>query len=350
MRKHILLIGFSVGLAFIIIFGLGLISERPNDKPNGFTRNILDSVVVKIDTASFKNKFRRICSIHNSHLFFENDIPGNIYRTDTSLKYLDSIQINLLSINGLSPVFYTAVFYPKLYILGGNIGRMIEADLKTDSFRILCLPKTFSKGIMYKQNKFLLKEFNPSDLTSELVQYSFFDTIPANKHLLFNGLKYAGFIYDGQFRYDPYNDQFIYVSYYSNNVICFDSSLSIKFRAHTIDTFNTPKVVIGGKGKSITRSRPPTFVNNEITYSNNNLLVYSNLKADNENKPTQHVSIIDIYSTDNWQYKGSFYLDNIFGEQLINMYLDMDRLYVLFKHHIVCYQLNLKQEFIAINR
>jgi hypothetical protein len=90
-----------------------------------------------------------------------------------------------------------------------------------------------------------------------------------------------------------------------------DSSLNIKFRAHTIDTIQTAQIKIGEieTSNQITLSAPPLFVNRQSCAYNSQLFINSRLKSDNETiKAFRENDVIDVYSLTKGQYLRSFYL------------------------------------------
>jgi len=155
---------------------------------------------------------------------------------------------------------------------------------------------------------------------------------------------------DGQLHYDYDNHQFVYMHYYKNQFIVMDENLNLKGTFKTIDTVAQPKIAISelsdGKRKM---SQPPLVVNKKSTVKYGLVFNESNLIGRHENKESWNNSaVIDVYSTFEQKYIGSFYLPKPKEIKKIQFMITDQYLIVLIGNEIVRYRFaqNLSQYFI----
>lgn len=147
------------------------------------------------------------------------------------------------------------------------------------------------------------------------------------------------FCTDGILKFHRPGNLMVYVYYYRNEVICFDTTATHLYRFRTIDTTTHANISIAeiSSEHSTTLSSPPRIVNRQLAVCNNLLLINSNLVADNEDRETfKQNKVIDVYTLSG-QYNFSFYLPPNRGHLPIDYGVVNDRLILLYPHgvHII---------------
>lgn len=165
------------------------------------------------------------------------------------------------------------------------------------------------------------------------------------KHLqlkpnLLKKIKDGVFDTDGELHYDKKNKSLVYIHTYKNQFLVFDKSFNIKGDFKTIDTITHPQIEVGmlsdGRRKM---KKPPFKVNLTSTVQNGLLFNQSNLIGKHENHARWEKSaIIDVYSTDEQNYIGSFYIPKPKEIKTIQMEVNGNYLFVLIGNEIVRYR------------
>lgn len=146
---------------------------------------------------------------------------------------------------------------------------------------------------------------------------------------------------DGKLLYDRETGELVYSYFYRNGFLIMDSKLQLLRTLHTIDTVTNAQVkaaeLADGRHKL---AAPPLMVNKNMEVFNNILLVESNLKGKFESdKIWDNASVIDIYSTKEQSYLGSFFIENRGKIKLSQMLLTDKYLFVLSGREMVRYRL-----------
>jgi uncharacterized protein YxeA len=310
MKQRIIILLALAILAAGTLFALHLNSDGPNKHLNGFSRKMLPVAVQIIAKHNFDVHFTELCGANNNELFLSGRIPGKVYRTNRKLDRLDTITLPLPNIPKLAPVFYTMVEYPNLYILAGNSRKLITGNFISHNTKVVDLPiGPFGNGTMIGTDCFMVRAIDTGSKNAQFIKITASGSRIEKDNAISKELKDAGFTHDGMLNYDQKTSSLIYVDYYSNEVTCFDTSLQVKYRSHTIDTTFISPIHVGRNQSKLMTSGPALMVNRNSFVYNGTLYVISNLKADNEDQSKfSNNSVVDEYSVSNGQYKGSFYL------------------------------------------
>lgn len=134
---------------------------------------------------------------------------------------------------------------------------------------------------------------------------------------------------------------FIYVYLFRNQYLVMDSSLTLLYRGHTIDTNSVAKIKVQTYADS-TRSQltaPPVVVNRLAAAAQNHLLVASEVLADNDpDQVLDGVAIVDVYALDKG-YQQSFYLSKQGHKRLSDMGVYNGVLYAIIDQYLYSYTL-----------
>lgn len=345
MRKFVLIIIGLICAAIFILGGLIFIVNSGRNQKNGFQRRFIQNVFTKIDTATFENNFRDICGINNDRIYLSDQVPGRISTTNLNLNSLDTLYLRIPSIPKLSPVFYTWVNFPNIYILGGNLRAIIRGNLLTHTYETKFIATgPFAKGIAINHENFIMRSIDTVTKQSLFKKVNLKENVIQVEHNISEKNTDAGFSYDGTLSYDPLTHRLLYVCYYCNLFICFDSNLNLNYKKHTIDTTYSPRVEIMKTKYSITHELPPVTINANSSSYGGTLFIQSELKADNEiyNSIKGRV-VIDMYDEYSGLYKSSFYLPLINGEKFKKFQvIQKNQLIAFYEKAVVKYKLNIQ--------
>lgn len=342
MKKRIInLIVLSL-FSVAVLYGLNLSSGKPNTHKNGFSRNFAKVIVKEVGRIRFDASVSKVCSVNGDSLFFSGSIPGKIYLATQDFKKRDTFNLHLPTIPLLSTDFSTYVDYPNVYIVGGNARIFIAGNLKTGQYEQTKLKTNgpFGNTVMLTPTSYITREIDDSTYNACFTKVNVATGMLLRENNLSIPLQDAGFVYDGMLHYDKTANRALFIPFYNNNIISFDSSFTLLYRSHTIDTIATARRhIIVKKRHAVTYNEPPTVTNGNSWIFGNSFFVISRLQADNEingiftsNRP------VDEYDIRTGQYISSFLLPIVPGQKLITIVMtSRDKFFGLYERDIIQY-------------
>ena len=343
MKKELLIVVALVLLATGILFALNLTSGKPNMHKNGFNRNFSTTAIEEARRIHFDAPMYKVCGVSNDSIFFTGKLPGKIYLATQQFKEVDTFNLHLVNIPGLWTEFQTYVEYPQAYILGGNAKCIISANLRTGQHTIdtLATNGPFGNTVRVGPETYIMRRINHFTLNADFIKLNSVIKVITSEKGLSIPLADAGFTYDGMLNYDQSTKRLIFVPFYNNNIICFDSSFQVLYKSHTIDTNQTAKSQIVNKGsQSVTFKEPPVMLNSYSWVYNGSLFVLSKLQADNEKETVfdEHLPI-DEYDIRTGKYLQSYQLPVVHGQKLVSVYMTGNTAFLgLYEKDIIQYR------------
>jgi hypothetical protein len=320
--------------------------EVPNSKKNGFKRKILYSIPESVHSKKLNKDYFNICGTFSKYFFLSSKQPDQITLMDTTLNEMRDIhlQIQPFWINAINNIFHTSIEYPTVYIYAGNVPMILKTSLRNQDFSITEIPKPgFTRAVHINGETFMLRKLSADYKNQLFYKYSTIESESGLGTVTNDG----GISSDGQLHFDSTTNQLVYVHFYDNTFITFDSNLSLIKKYHTIDTVSENKIAIEEvrqKDQTALTSKVPLHLINETSCVNNGLLfVYSSLRADNETKQDFANNLpIDIYNLKSGSYYGSIYLPISYSKRNIKrIKVFHDKLIVLFPRHISIYKVRI---------
>lgn len=344
MKKHIYIITGLTVAAFVILLSLNASMNKPNKYKNGFDRVFVTDVVREIKRIDFKHDLNTICGVSGDTVFFSGMIAGEVYYMSLSNPKLDTINIGLQDIPKLQMGVFTTVDYPYIYILGGNAKCVIKGNLITKDHEVTMFNAggAFSNGTVINPETFVMRVIDSNTLDAQFKRFDLGAQAVTTEDDLSILLGDAGFTHDGRLSYDAVTDRLYYVPFYSNNVTCFDPSLQLLYRCHTIDTNAHANVEVLRKDDAATLKKPTITVNGYSHAHGGNLYVKSNLRADNEeDEGVFGFAMIDQYDGNNGEYLQSLVLPDSKAKKLRQFcFLQDGKLLVLMDREIILYDMD----------
>jgi len=146
---------------------------------------------------------------------------------------------------------------------------------------------------------------------------------------------YNGMIYDGFFASNR-NGAF-YINYFYNNITRINSNGEIVYKNKTIDNAALPVVKVSDRGWA-TYEGDVKIVNFSAAADDRYLYVLSNVQQ--KIAADQIGYYTDLYNVSDGTYYGSIVLPEVQGLNPGRICVLDDRIYVLYKSHLVCYKIN----------
>lgn len=352
VRSILELLGLAIisGVAIIILYQR---SEFMIKKENNFTRRFLQHPIKEDARANLG---------YNSY-YLAGGTKDSIYLGNYTTPFtLTSLDIDFIKTKEMRVIpdsykfqFKRAQFQvnaSEYYLFDGTVPIIYRGIIGSNKVQTLSYGQAyFSQLINKDQNTFAISTFyEPKKIQALGLLFP-----KENKNLLIKTelLKKRNdpvFDTDGQLHYDYDNHQFVYMHYYKNQFIVMDENLNLKRTFKTIDTVAQPKISISelsdGRRKM---SQPPLVVNKKSTVKFGLIFNESNLIGRHENKESWNNSaVIDVYSTFEQKYIGSFYLPKPKEIKKIQFMITDHYLIVLIGNEIVRYRFaqNLSHYFI----
>lgn len=318
----------------MVVLSLFWISLPSRSLKNGFTRTVHAAVQpehsiplgrVHYDFAGAVGEYCYLYQIAQPDRLFQ---VFNGHLTDTLFIYNPFDPSRAAEIKISFPIFYWNDLSRYMVYTGSTTHWSLREELPHPTFYAECLPT--SSGVYYRTR-------NAEHDVYQLTKHTRADTIERvgllEKQL--DGL----FCTDGMLRFDEETKQIVYIYFYRNEFICADTTLTLHYRGHTIDTTSRARISVGNHDGHRTLSSPPHIVNRLATTYQGKLFVNSNLIADNE-QPAEFssVDVIDVYTLSTGAYGFSFYLPRLSGDRVTRFALFEDGLYALYPDALVIYK------------
>lgn len=338
--KYISLVLIITILSSLSVFLLYLQSENQLRKNNNFTRRYIPHALEESKELNIKYNSFYFIGQDNKNIYLGNTTaPLNITIVKKDLSSFSKFRIplntNSHSFKNLTVTWKT----PNYYIYDGTVPVIYTGSLeKTDSL------KTVSFGEMYfdqlnviSDTIFLFRSQSSKFKTFVIGEYK---NHKVNLKYDLLGTQNSGYIKnDGHLISDLEKKSFIYLYYYKNEFVVFDSLLNQKnkFKLISFKKEQKTEMVKLSDGSSKVKNPLQQTVKNS-TVSKNLLFVNSNSKATHDGiMQWNKASIIDMYKINQQYYSGSFLIPDRHGEKVKDMLIADQYLYILIGNEIIKY-------------
>jgi hypothetical protein len=337
----IIVLLFLGGIAVVTI--LFFLSIQAVHKFNVFVRQFPPHALGKADTFDLGFNSYYIAGVTTSRIFLGNSTsPLHVLVLPISLR--DSQHVNLRSPEIESTKFWSLklkIDSPDFFLADGAVPRIFTGHIDTwvphrvpydSAFFVDYEPLSSSmfgiRSVSSATNEFVLGK---QSLTEARVKLS---------HDLLQKQIDGRFCVDGMLHYNKYLQKLIYVYYYRNQFIVYDTALNLAWRGNTIDTVSHARITIASVSSQNVRtySAPPLVVNKYSCTSGNLLFINSGLLAKNEDQSTfEQSSVIDVYDLAKNEYRFSFYIPAFSGRMIHDFYVRGTTLIVLTDRYVMTY-------------
>jgi hypothetical protein len=342
MKRTLLLISCTVIAALGCLLLLVAVSGMPDDRKNGFVRHWLKMKVRQRSSFQLPLTADRLFG-WEEHLYLSGPSHRQVYRLDSNLRIKDTVNIDMN--RQLKPPLSFFADAGHIYIHEHNSAGLFSKDwhgAALDSVRLSDGP--FLKSLQLSDSLVVIRGFMQGSFKPVFMRINTRSGARQQSDLLSEKAD-AGFSSDGILCSNTRKDRLFYVPYFENGIYCMDSSLSLRYKQHTIDTVFQSGIQVASRGagevQKLYASAPRLKVNKRAFADGRLLFIESDLRADNEEKDAfRQYPVLDTYHIENGSYAGSFYLP-VDKRKVRSYYVNAGILYVLLEDRLLSYTLGL---------
>jgi hypothetical protein len=350
-KKHIIiLVGCLIGTWAAM---LGLYAYSPLTAKiyrASFDRRLApQSIVQQVAEVDLRHNSFYIAGMDESVIYLGNYTrPFLLLTVDKKTSKVTKNQIELVGLDSIAtPSYFRTIVSDGYYFLAHGVAPVVyrgkvgtwtaeKMNLNKDDYFDQILPLTRSSFALrfYSsiQNGYAIgkKEINPSP------------TFKQNTSLLQKQGE-GVFSVDGTLHYSQHLNKLLYLYLYRNQYMVLDTTLTLSFRANTIDTFSRARIKVA----EVTETRsmiasPPAVINRSSWVDGKFLFIESALLAHNEDQINfTQSSVVDVYRIHDKQYTYSFYLKNEQNQKTSEFKVLGNTLAAIIGDRLILYNLNL---------
>lgn len=345
MKTTILKISSCFILSILVVAGLFAWSRQKTRKDNGFYRLLPPHPAIKVKAMDLNYNSYYVAGTDKDVVYLSN-YTAPLHLVKVNLPDLDTTHIQL-RVDAPEMKFRknteVAIRPPHFYLMDGVTPMLKRGKLNEWTARNFMYNEAFfSTAVPFGSASLFIDAL--SNKTKERSLGIETDTephvrlVPEVLEKQLDGI----FCTNGKMLYNKDLHQMVYVYYYRNQYIVTDTTLTVQYRANTIDTISRVRIKTGtiNEGRTKKLASPPYVVNNNGATSGNFLYVQSNLMAKNE-KPEnfEHKTVIDVYDLVKQSYAFSFYLPPYREQRVSRFYMTGEYLVAIYGQHLVLYRL-----------
>lgn len=204
----------------------------------------------------------------------------------------------------------------------------------------------FSLVLPISRSTLIYRTFDTPGQSSTLKKVSLVDNVVSHQSIALERQIDGMFCTDGTLTYDKSRNQLVYLYYYRNEFICFDTTLTMIRKSHTIDPISQARLTVdqhtSGTSKTLSLASPPLQINKGTSLSGGRLFVHAARRAHNEEESVfEKYSVIDVYTVKDGRYHFSLYIPDINDKKIRDFEVIDSILYILQDQHMRAYTLNL---------
>jgi uncharacterized membrane protein YphA (DoxX/SURF4 family) len=346
-KTHLILVSGSI-MSIVFMIGLYVISERRLHYENPFIRRFDKDAVIKMQQIELK---------YHNH-YFAGSVPGKIYLGNTSapLELLEydiktkSTILHTLEIeydNYSFRAVHIVIAAPYFYVSDGTVPVIFKGEIgKWKARQIMYGDYFFSRAIPVEKNKLAFRAQDRKNRENILGLFSFKNQVHVSLSDKILQKQVDGiFDTDGTMTYDPILKKVIYTYYYRNQFMIVSDSLRLEYRGKTIDTVSRASLRITYLKDTRQRrpSVPATTVNKFSTAYDSRLFINSTVRGKLEPLNLWKTSsFIDVYDIKKRSYITSFYIKDLNGNKVNDVWAGPDGFFALLDKTIIYYKINKK--------
>lgn len=351
MKKNVITLGICFLLGSGIVLVLYAASNKIVHTPNSFLRIYKKNVTTRINELDLDFNSYYVAGITGDRIVLGNiTAPSKLLLINNNLADSQHVTLRIRNINNPtihqgstiklhSPYFYIADgVEPVIY--RGRTGQWEADRFGYDDHAY------FTQIIPIGNASFAIRTNMPGSFDNVLGKVQSDSPRIQLKPSLLQKQIDGVFCTDGQLLYNRDLKQLIYMYYYRNEYIVYDTSLQLSYRGHTIDTFSRAQINVGYINSSKSKQlMSKTTVNIRGATSGNYLFIMSGLLARNDGKDSfLRNSIIDVYDLRTDNYRFSFSLPKYNQAWARDIFVVDKTLIALYDHYVVQYHFN-EEEF-----
>ncbi|MCC2590311.1 MauE/DoxX family redox-associated membrane protein [Chryseobacterium sp. MFBS3-17] len=339
IKTTVLKLSSSIILPILLVVMLFSSSDYMSKKENPFIRKFIPHAIEKEGSINLGVNSYYFAGVSNDTLYLGNRTsPFLLTSVDSELKTMKEFPIAPQPNHYLFKRPQLFVNDGAYFLFDGTIPVIFKGDLNNKIARLI-LQKEFYFDLLNVGDNHLVFRSQTKNKGLILGQFDFNNSTLQLSDSILQKQTDGFFDVDGSLLHDPILKNHVYVYRYRNQFVVMDNSLqNIKYHS-TIDTVSVAKVqsqeLSNGQNKM---NAPPLVVNSNGAVYDGVLFNISNIIGRFEDpKQWQNSFIIDLYSTKEQLYFGSFYLPKADGTSNAKIFINKNYLYVLQENEMLKY-------------
>jgi hypothetical protein len=346
MRRHVISLFICFSVATAIVASAYVFSNKLIHTPGNFLRLYHNDIAFRFKEMDIRWNSWYIAGINKDKIFLGNlSAPLTMLITNYTLTDSRLVQIKLINANNI-PLYKTArikVDDEYFYLTDGTAPCVFRGKIGSDSaYRFMYDSIYFDQSEFINSKNLAIRTHKPNldNVLGKLQQ--------VKPHLLLNdsllekqveGL----FSTDGMLRFNKKANTLIYIYYYRNQYIVYDTNLNLLARNQTIDTISHAQLSLTHISSTNTIiATKKVYTNLDCWTSDDYLFIKSNVMARNDIKKIFSLtSVIDVYNIYTNRYLFSFALPTTEKGYKIREFQIHDKKFIiaLYDNKIVRYDL-----------
>jgi len=324
---------------------LFLLSEKEVHRNNAFTRRFPPHPILKKRDFELGHNSYYIAGLDRDILYLGNPTtPLYLLKINLSSKDTAQIKIDIKERNLPFRNIKFRLYPPYFFMLDGTVPCIFRGRINEWIARPWSLDSVFfDVAIPVDSQRLIIRSFDGNSHSTILgIIDKDTSTSVSLKHGILEKQIDGVFDVDGILTYTTEPNLLSYVYYYRNEYIIMDSDLTVLKRQQTLDTVHKAHLQVApSKQGAVTEMQaPPLIVNNNSSLDGDLIYINSNRlgKYEDDNMLDQ-ASIIDVYNWKNDIYIYSFYLYKERSENINEIKVSNNTLYVLVGNRLSTYEI-----------
>lgn len=345
MQQPFKFAAFCIVACLMLVLGLYVFADKPNEQKNGFTRKLQPHTAILTHSLELRSPAYYIAGCTDQHLYLGNYSAAlHLLAVHQNLK--DTEQLTLKTPPGERYAWKLArvmVDSPAVYMAEGNTPVLYNGQLGDLSMRRF-LPQSCFFNVLQNisTTSFISRSIhidtlgNKQNILVKIKTDSPF--VKLGKDIITKQVD-GIFCTDGTLDYDKRTGKLVYLYHYRNEFITLDTNLHVIYKGHTLDTNTTAKIQVADMSTGVSKfSAPPNYVNNSASIDDGKIYVLSSLLADNEDRQhSQHNEIIDVFSLEKGDYIHTLYIPLNRKARMTDFVVKGNQLFALYEHALHAY-------------
>lgn len=325
---------FSLSIGTVV--ALVVMSEELRDSSGSFLRVFPPHPVMEGDTLAIRYDSYYIAGGTPSTVYLGNS-TAPLHLLEVNLETLDTVHVRLRIKNIKQQKFWAPrlqVDSPFYYLTDGAVPVLYRGNVNTwEGERYLSDSTYFRSIIPLTHRSFIVKSLNGTTGENILGKLTAWSPYPQFRADILQKQIDGVFCTDGMMHYNKALNRIFYLYYYRNEFIVIDTSLTVQYSGHTIDTNSFAKInpVLITSTHTRVLSSPPLYVNLGCHSNEHWLFIHSALRARNEAEVSfNRSSTIDVYTLPDGKYTFSYHVYPYSDKKMIEFRVYGNRMIVLY--------------------
>lgn len=340
-KKIIGVVCLAIG-SVILLF---LLSEKEVHRNNAFTRRFPPHPILKKRDFELGHNSYYIAGLDRDILYLGNPTtPLYLLKINLSSKDTAQIKIDIKKSNLPFRNIKFRLYPPYFFMMDGTVPCIFRGKINEWIARPWSMDATFfDVAIPVHSQRLVIRSFDGNSYNTILgIMDKDTSTYVSLKHGILEKQIDGVFDVDGILTYSSEKNLLSYVYYYRNEYIIMDTDLIVLKRQQTLDTVHKAQLQIAllKQGAVTEMQSPPIIVNDNASLDGDFIYINSNRLGKYEHDyMLDQASVIDVYNWKKDSYVYSFYLYKERSENINEIKINNNHLYVLVGDRLSTYEI-----------